>query len=93
MSEFPAHEQAERELLEPEGPFAIAEEDVLGVPTRVFRERHRSLRQMLDLYACVRPVRHFKGVPSPVKAAAKVDMVVFRENTEGSYVGCGRSVG
>jgi isocitrate dehydrogenase len=51
------------------------------------RSLNVSLRQMLDLYACVRPVRHFKGVPSPVKAANKVDMVVFRENTEDVYSG------
>ncbi len=51
------------------------------------RSLNVSLRQLLDLYACVRPVRHFKGVPSPVRAAAKVDMVVFRENTEDVYAG------
>ncbi len=46
-----------------------------------------ALRQRLDLYACVRPVRHFPGVPSPVKTPYKVDMVVFRENTENVYAG------
>ena len=51
------------------------------------RSLNVSLRQLLDLYACVRPVRHFPGVPSPVKAASKVDMVVFRENTEDVYAG------
>ncbi len=51
------------------------------------RSLNVSLRQLLDLYACVRPVRHFKGVPSPVRNAAKVDMVVFRENTEDVYAG------
>ncbi len=51
------------------------------------RSLNVSLRQLLDLYACVRPVRHFAGVPSPVKAASKVDMVVFRENTEDVYAG------
>jgi isocitrate dehydrogenase len=45
------------------------------------------LRQKLDLYACVRPVRYFTGVPSPVKAPEKVDMVIFRENTEDIYAG------
>ncbi len=45
------------------------------------------LRQELDLYACVRPVRHFVGVPSPVRCPDKVDMVIFRENTEDVYAG------
>ena len=51
------------------------------------RSLNVALRQMLDLYACVRPVRWFKGVPSPVKHPEKVDMVIFRENTEDIYVG------
>ena len=42
---------------------------------------------MLDLYVCLRPVRWFKGVPSPVKNPGKVDMVIFRENTEDIYAG------
>jgi isocitrate dehydrogenase len=46
-----------------------------------------ALRQKLDLYACVRPVRWFTGVPSPVKAPQDVDMVIFRENTEDIYAG------
>ncbi|MFW5750296.1 MAG: NADP-dependent isocitrate dehydrogenase [Planctomycetota bacterium] len=46
-----------------------------------------ALRQKLDLYACVRPVRWFTGVPSPVKDPAAVDMVIFRENTEDIYAG------
>ena len=46
-----------------------------------------SLRQMLDLYVCLRPVRYFRGVPSPVKQPELVDMVVFRENTEDIYAG------
>lgn len=46
-----------------------------------------SLRQMLDLYVCLRPVRYFRGVPSPVKHPEAVDMVVFRENTEDIYAG------
>ncbi len=46
-----------------------------------------SLRQMLDLYVCLRPVRYFTGVPSPVKHPELVDMVVFRENTEDIYAG------
>ncbi len=51
------------------------------------RSLNVALRKMLDLYACVRPIRHFTGVPSPVKAPEKIDMVVFRENTEDVYAG------
>src|SRR5215207_5635320 len=51
------------------------------------RSLNVALRQMLDLYACVRPVRWFKGVPSPVKEPHKTDMVLFRENTEDIYAG------
>ncbi|MES1244288.1 MAG: isocitrate dehydrogenase (NADP(+)) [Acidobacteriota bacterium] len=51
------------------------------------RSLNVTLRQVLDLYACVRPVRWFKGVPSPVKEPEKVDMVIFRENTEDVYAG------
>ena len=46
-----------------------------------FRSLNVTLRQKLDLYACIRPVRHISGVPSPVKHPERVDMVVFRENT------------
>src|SRR5437667_12307406 len=42
---------------------------------------------MLDLYVCLRPVQYFKGVPSPVKRPEKVDMIIFRENTEDIYAG------
>ena len=52
-----------------------------------FRSLNVALRQILDLYACVRPVRWFSGVPSPVKEPEKVDMVIFRENTEDVYAG------
>ena len=51
------------------------------------RSLNVALRQMLDLYVCLRPVRYFKGVPSPVKTPEKVDMVIFRENTEDIYAG------
>jgi len=46
-----------------------------------------ALRQLLDLYVCLRPVRWYRGVPSPVKRPHLVDMVVFRENTEDIYAG------
>jgi isocitrate dehydrogenase len=52
-----------------------------------FRSLNVALRMILDLYACVRPVRHFPGVPSPVKEPQKVNMVIFRENTEDVYAG------
>jgi isocitrate dehydrogenase len=52
-----------------------------------FRSLNVALRQLLDLYACIRPVRWFEGVPSPVRHPEKVDMVVFRENTEDIYRG------
>ena len=51
------------------------------------RSLNVALRQMLDLYTCLRPVRYFKGVPSPVKRPEATDMVIFRENTEDIYAG------
>ena len=51
------------------------------------RSLNVALRQMLDLYVCLRPVQYFQGVPSPVKHPEKVDMVIFRENTEDIYAG------
>ena len=52
-----------------------------------FRSLNVALRQILDLYVCLRPVRWYEGVPSPVKEPGKVDMVIFRENTEDVYAG------
>jgi isocitrate dehydrogenase len=51
------------------------------------RSLNVALRQLLDLYVCLRPVRYFQGTPSPVKAPEKVDMTIFRENTEDIYAG------
>jgi isocitrate dehydrogenase len=51
------------------------------------RSLNVTLRQVLDLYACIRPVRYYEGVPSPLKAPEKINMVVFRENTEDVYAG------
>src|ERR671938_1942358 len=51
------------------------------------RSLNVALRQLLDLFVCLRPVRWYKGVPSPVKHPEKVDMVIFRENTEDIYAG------
>ena len=60
----------------------------LGTPVgKGFRSLNVTLRQTLDLYACIRPVRYFKGVASPVRHPEKVDMVIFRENTEDLYLG------
>jgi isocitrate dehydrogenase len=52
-----------------------------------FRSLNVALRQLLDLYACVRPVRWFEGVPSPVRHPERLDVVIFRENTEDIYLG------
>ena len=52
-----------------------------------FRSLNVSLRQILDLYACVRPVKYYSGVPSPVKAPEKMNIIIFRENTEDVYAG------
>ena len=52
-----------------------------------FRSLNVTLRQVLDLYACVRPTKYYPGVPSPMKHPEKVDMVIFRENTEDVYAG------
>src|SRR5450755_4896264 len=51
------------------------------------RSLNVALRQLLDLYACVRPVKYYQGVPSPVKHPEKVDIVIYRENTEDVYSG------
>ena len=55
--------------------------------TKRFRSLNVGLRQILDLYACVRPVRWYNGVPSPVKQPEKLNVIVFRENTEDVYAG------
>jgi len=51
------------------------------------RSLNVALRQELDLYVCLRPVQYFKGVPSPVREPEKIDMVIFRENSEDIYAG------
>jgi isocitrate dehydrogenase len=57
------------------------------------RSLNVALRQLLDLYVCLRPVQYFQGVPSPVKRPEKVDMVIFRENTEDIYAGIDYAAG
>lgn len=67
---------------------AYAMKGPLGTPVgKGFRSLNVTLRQSLDLYACIRPVRHFAGVASPVRHPEKVDMIIFRENTEDLYLG------
>jgi isocitrate dehydrogenase len=78
----------------PDETVAAFEEHVVGIKGPLttpvgggIRSLNVALRQILDLYVCLRPVRWFKGVPSPVKHPDKVDMVIFRENTEDVYAG------
>ena len=68
--------------------YAVAIKGPLTTPVGGgIRSLNVTLRQVLDLYACVRPVRYFDGVPSPVRHPEKVDVVIFRENTEDVYAG------
>ena len=78
----------------PEETLAAAKEYVVSIKGPLttpvgggIRSINVALRQELDLYVCLRPVRWFKGVPSPLKAPEKVDMVIFRENSEDIYAG------
>ncbi len=94
--EIPAGEKAiakYNEILPEESIQAIAEYlvSIKGPLTTPigggFRSINVTIRQRLDLYACIRPVRWYRGTPSPVKHPERVDMVVFRENTEDVYAG------
>lgn len=68
--------------------FAVSIKGPLTTPVSGgIRSINVALRQLLDLYVCLRPVRYFQGVPSPVKHPEKVDMVIFRENSEDIYAG------
>ena len=68
--------------------FIISIKGPLTTPVgKGIRSLNVSLRQMLDLYVCLRPIRYFPGVPSPVKSPSHVDMVIFRENSEDIYAG------
>jgi len=72
----------------------VAIKGPLGTPVGGgFRSLNVTMRQALDLYACIRPVRWFEGVPSPVRHPEKVNVVVFRENTEDTYAGLEWSAG
>lgn len=76
------------ETLEAIRQYSVAIKGPLTTPVgEGFRSLNVALRQKLNLFACVRPVRHFPGVPSPVKEPERVDMVIFRENTEDVYAG------
>ena len=76
------------ETLEAIRHFGIAIKGPLTTPIGGgFRSLNVTIRRRLDLYACVRPVRYFEGVPSPVKNPEKLNVVIFRENTEGVYTG------
>jgi isocitrate dehydrogenase len=77
-----------QETVEAIDEFLVAIKGPLTTPVGGgIRSINVALRQYLDLYACVRPVRYFSGVPSPVKQPELVDMVIFRENTEDIYAG------
>ncbi|MFM0773374.1 NADP-dependent isocitrate dehydrogenase [Streptococcus suis] len=68
--------------------YLVAIKGPLGTPIgKGHRSLNVALRQELDLYACVRPIRYFKGVPSPLKNPEKTDITIFRENTEDIYAG------
>lgn len=68
--------------------YAVAIKGPLTTPVGGgIRSLNVAIRQQLDLYICIRPVRHFSGVPSPVKEPGKTDMVIFRENSEDIYAG------
>jgi len=76
------------ETLEAAKEFAVSIKGPLTTPVGGgIRSINVALRQQLDLYVCLRPVRYFKGVPSPLKQPEKTDMVIFRENSEDIYAG------
>ena len=77
-----------KETIQAISDFVVAIKGPLTTPVGGgFRSLNVSLRQILDLYACVRPVKYYPGVPSPVKHPENMDMVIYRENTEDVYAG------
>ncbi len=77
-----------QETVDAFGEFLVGIKGPLTTPVgKGIRSLNVALRQLLDLYVCLRPVKYFQGVPSPVKHPEKVDMVIFRENTEDIYAG------
>ncbi|MEE9153996.1 MAG: isocitrate/isopropylmalate family dehydrogenase, partial [candidate division NC10 bacterium] len=94
--EILAGEKAHKETGEwlPEATVAAIREHIVAIKGPLttpvgggIRSLNVALRQILNLFACVRPVRYFKGTPSPVKHPEKMDVVIFRENTEDVYAG------
>ncbi|MDQ2186850.1 NADP-dependent isocitrate dehydrogenase [Alcaligenaceae bacterium A4P071] len=76
------------ETLDAVRDYVVSIKGPLGTPAGgAIRSLNVALRQQLDLYACLRPARYFKGVPSPLRQPEKTDMVVFRENSEDIYAG------
>ena len=85
---YGANQYLPAETLEAIRDFKVAIKGPLSTPVGGgIRSLNVSLRQELDLYVCLRPVRYFTGTPSPVKEPSKVDMVIFRENSEDIYAG------
>jgi isocitrate dehydrogenase len=89
-----ANKVYQKEVWLPEDTLTAINEYMVGIKGPLttpvgggFRSINVALRQMLDLYVCLRPVQYFTGVPSPVKQPELVDMVIFRENTEDIYAG------
>src|SRR5687767_6613651 len=77
-----------RETLDAMREFIVSIKGPLGTPIGGgIRSLNVAIRQELDLYACVRPIRHFSGVSTPMADSSQVEMVVFRENTEDIYAG------
>jgi isocitrate dehydrogenase len=77
-----------KETVDAMGEFRVSVKGPLTTPVGGgIRSLNVALRQMLDLYACIRPVRYFEGVGAPMKEPEKVDIVIFRENTEDVYAG------
>ena len=76
------------ETLEAAREFSVSIKGPMTTPVGGgIRSLNVALRQQLDLYVCLRPVRHFPGVPSPLEDPSKTDMVIFRENSEDIYAG------
>src|SRR5213083_2856021 len=85
---YGADEWLPRETLDVVREYAVAIKGPLTTPVGGgIRSLNVALRQDLDLYVCLRPVRYFKGVPSPLKEPWHTDMVIFRENSEDIYAG------
>src|SRR5204863_1661731 len=88
---YGADEWLPQETLAAVREYAVAIKGPMTTPVGGgIRSLNVALRQELDLFVCLRPVRHFPGVPSPLKDPTKTDMVIFREHTEDIYAGLER---